>query len=191
MKPICRLEKRASIQNLLVRNTRWVFVVLFLILIQKNDICAQTNCGSKCSYDFIEKNDTIAELKISINGLSRNAYFYKSIDDNIINLPKFQGRYKDCLLFMLGNGQHYRLLIVFQAINGKIIRSDYEHTMCMKPDIKERYLFFYDEHPIEMIYNYKNSKVKFKKLKDDKKYKYSKGNIIESCQNRLYVTKEL
>jgi hypothetical protein len=92
-------------------------------------------------------------------------------------------------VFIHGYGQHYRLLTVFQVIKGKIVRDDYEHSMCMEPYKKEAYLFFYDSKPIKMTYQYKNGKVKFRKLRNRKKYNSYKGEVISSCKNRISIFK--
>ena len=59
----------------------------------------------------------------------------------------------------------------------------------MEPDKKESYLFFYDGQPIKMTYNYNNSKVRFKKLRNRKKYSVFKGETIVSCKNKFYLDK--
>ena len=169
---------------------KYTFLILSMLFCLSVDVYAQTDRDSNCSYDFIEKNDTTIELRVSINGYSGKVDYFKLKGDKNTPLPTFQGRFKDCLVFMLGNGQHYRLLTVFQVSNERIIRDEYEHTMCLEPDKKESYLFFYDGQPIKMTYNYKNSKVKFKKLSNKDKYNIFKGKIIVSCKNKFYVDQE-
>lgn len=168
-------------------NLKYIFLILLLFFCFVVEVSAQTDRNTNSSYEFIEKNDTTIELRVSINGYSSKVDYFKLKGENKVSLPTFQGRYKDCLVFMLGYGQHFRLLTVFQVSNKKIIRDDYEHTMCMEPDKKESYLFFYDEQPIKMTYNYKNSKVKFKKLRNRKKYSTYKGETIVSCKNKFYI----
>lgn len=164
---------------------KFLVLSVFLFLIIK--VQAESHCDTTYNYEFIEKNDSTIELRISINGRNCKVEYFKAKSEDNVSLPKFQGRYKDCLIFMIGNGQHFRLLIVFQVSNDKIIREEYEHTICMEPDEKESYLFFYEGQPIKMIYNYKNSKVKFKKLCNRKKYLKFKGKTIESCHNKFYT----
>ena len=166
---------------------KYAFLILSLSFCLAVDVDAQIDCDRNCSYDFIEKNDTTIELHISINGYSSKFDYFKLKSDKKFPLPIFQGRYKDCLVFMVGYGQHYRLLTVFQISNGQIIRDEYEHTMCLETDIKESYLFFYDSQPIKMTYNYMNSKVKFKKLRNKNKYSITKGETIVSCKNKFYT----
>ena len=164
-----------------------IFLILSLFFIQINDVCAQTYCDATSNYEFVEKNDSTIELRVSINGLHGKTEYFKVRNEDNASLPIFQGRYKDCLIFMLGHGQHFRLLTVFQVSDGIIIKDDYEHTMCLDPDEKESYLFFCDGQPIKMTYNYKNSKVKFKKLRNSNKYSIFKGKTIGSCKNKFYI----
>ena len=164
-----------------------LFLILSLFFWHVVGVYAQTECGNNFSYDFIEKNDSTIELCVLINGYSGKADYFTIKSENVISLPKFQGRYKDCLVFMLGYGQHFRLLTVFQVSNEKVIREDYEHTMCLEPNKKESYLFFYNGQPIKMTYNFENSKITFKKLRNKKKYSVFKGKTIVSCNNRFYV----
>ena len=166
---------------------KYILSILSSIFIQIVTVSAQTYCDTDCNYEFVEKNDTTIELRVSINGLNGKAEYFKVNNEGIVPLPSFQGRYKDCLVFMLGYGQHFRLLSVFQICDGKVIKEDYEHSMCMEPDKKESYLFFYDGQPIKMTYNYENYKVKFKKLRNSKEYGNYKGKTIVSCKNRLYI----
>jgi len=164
-----------------------LFLILSLFFYHVIEVNAQTDCETNNSYEFIEKNDSTIELRVYINGHSGKADYIKLKNEDNVPLPTFQGRYKDCLVFMRGYGQHYRLLTVFQISNGKIIRDDYEHTMCMEPNKKESYLFFYNGQPIKMTYNSENSKITFKKLRNKKKYSVFKGKTIVSCNNRFYV----
>ena len=161
-------------------------LMLSLLFIRLSTVCAQTCCDKTSYFELVEKNDSTIELCISIDGFNGKTDFYR-VNNEDSPLPKFQGRYKDCLLFMYGYGQHFRLLIVFQVINGAIIREDYEHTMCLEPDNEESYLFFYDGQPIKMTYNNKNFKVKFKKLRNSNKYNILKGRTIVSCKNKFYI----
>ena len=168
---------------------KYTFTILLIFFCFVLEVNAQTDCGTNCNYEFMEKNDSTIELCVSINGYSGKFDYFRLKSETKVPLPTFQGRYKDCLVFMLGYGQHFRLLTVFQVSNDEIIRDDYEHTMCMEPDKKESYLFFYDGQPIKMTYNYKNSKIKFKKLRNRKKYGVFKGKTIVSCKNKFYVDK--
>ena len=163
---------------------KYTFLILSVLFLWIDNAGAQTKCDESCNYEFIEKNDSIVELRVSINGMNATAdYYSKTNKDENIPIPKFQGRYKDCLLFMLGYGQHFRLLITFQANNGKIIKEDYEHSMCLNSNGKEAYLFFYNEQPVKMEYDYRTSTVKFKKLRNSRKYNSLRGKVIESCKN--------
>ena len=166
---------------------KYSFLILSIFFSHIVEVSAQTDCDTNCNYEFVEINDSTIELRVSINGHSGKTNYFRVNNDNNISLPSFQGRYKDCLVFMLGHGQHFRLLSVFQACNGIIISDDYEHTMCMKPDKKESYLFFYKGQPIKMTYNYKNFKVKFKKLRNKNKYRIFKGKTIISCNNKFHI----
>lgn len=166
---------------------KYTFLILLLIIIHNVEVCAQTNCNINYGYEFVDKNDSTIELRVFINGHSCKADYFKVNNDNNAYLPSFQGRYKDCLVFMIGYGQHFRLLTVFQVSDEMIIRDDYEHTMCMEPDKKESYLFFYNGQPIKMTYNYMNSKVKFRKIRNSKKYSIYKGKNIISCKNKFYL----
>ena len=137
------------------------------------------------SNEFVEANDSTIELRVSINGLTTKADYSKFNGESF--LPSYRGRYKDCLIFMRGYGQHYRLLTIFQVIDGKIQRDDYEHTMCLNPkNGKESYLFFYGDQPIKMVYNFKTSETKFVELRHPEKYRSLKGKDIESCNNKFY-----
>lgn len=166
-----------------MKKIKYTFLILSVLFLWIDNVVAQTKCDERCNYEFIEKNDSIVELRVSINGMNATADYSKANNDENIPIPKFQGRYKDCLLFMLGYGQHFRLLITFQANNGKIIKNDYEHSMCLNNNGKEAYLFFYNEQPIKMEYDYSTSKVTFKKLRNSRKYNSLKGKVIESCKN--------
>lgn len=168
-------------------NYKSTFLILSLFFCHVLAVGAQTDCGRNCSYEFVEKNDSTVELRVSINGHSGKADYYIIKSENVVPLPKFNGRYKDCLVFMHGYGQHYRRLTVFQVSNDMIIKEDYEHEMCMEPDGKESYLFFYNGQPIKMTYNYRTTKVKFKKLRNRGKYEIFKGKTIVSCENKFYV----
>ena len=168
---------------------KYTVLILSVIFCHSVGVYAQTGCSTNCSYDFIEKNDTTIELCVSINEYSCKVDYFKLKSEKEVSLPTFQGRYKDCLVFMHGCGQHFRLLTVFQVTNKEIVRDDYEHTMCMEPDKKESYLFFYDGQPIKMTYNYNNSKVRFKKLRNRKKYSVFKAETIVSCKNKFYLDK--
>ena len=158
---------------------------LFLVFIHPNFALAQTELSCNSHYDFIDKNDSITELRISINGHNATEEFFKEIDKEQIPLPTFKGKYKDCMIFMRGYGQHYRLLITFQMKDGKIHREDYEHSMCLKTSHKESYLFFYGEQPMKMTSNNWTDKIKFRKLRKAKKYYELKGRTIESCNNSI------
>ena len=119
---------------------------------------AQTSFVTSNNYKFVEINDSTTELCVSINGLTAKTNYLRT--DNSL-LPTFHGKYKDSMIFILGYGQHFRLLTVFQIYDGKIIRDDIEHVMCLNNNSKESYLFFYGEQPIKMVYDYKSSKVKY------------------------------
>lgn len=160
-----------------------IYISLFMFFLQLNSALAQTELSCNSHYEFVDKNDSITELRISINGHNATEEFIKEIDKEQIPLPTFQGKYKDCIIFMRGYGQHYRLLITYQVQDGKIHREDYEHSMCLKTSNKESYLFFYGEQPMKMTYNYKTDKIKFRKLRKNKKYYELKGRTIESCNN--------
>lgn len=165
-------------------------IILFsvlLLLCGYLTIDAQTDCGRNSSYEFVEMNDSTVELRVSINGHSGKVDYYIIKSENVVPLPKFNGRYKDCLVFMHGYGQHYRRLTVFQVSNDMIIKEDYEHEMCLESDGKESYLFFYDGQPIKMTYNYRTTTVKFKKLRNRGEYEIFKGKTIVSCENKFYV----
>lgn len=166
---------------------KYSLLILLLLFTHIVVVCAQTTCNTNSNYEFVEINDSTIELRVSINGHNGKADYYRVKNENNVTLPSFQGKYKDCLVFMLGYGQHYRLLTVFQVRDEIFIRDDYEHTMCMEPNKKESYLFFYDGQPIKMTYNYKNSKVKFKKLRNRDKYSIFKGKTIISCKEKFYV----
>ena len=165
---------------------QWI-LILSLSFIQFVTVCAQSIGDTNCNYEFVDKNDSTMELRVSINGHEGKAEYCKANNGDDAPLPTFQGRYKDCMVFMLGYGQHYRLLTVFQVINGTIVREDYEHTMCLEPDKKESYLFFHDGQPVRMTYDYQKSKVKFKKLRNGNKYYKFKGKTIISCKNKFHV----
>jgi len=166
---------------------KYTFLMLSLFYIQVTKVCAQTLCDTNSNYEYVETNDSTIELRVSINGLHGKAEYYIINNEESLPLPAYQGRYKDCMVFMRGYGQHFRLLTVFQVSDGIIKKEDYEQTMCMEPDKKESYLFFYDGQPIKMTYNYKNSKVKFKTLRNRNKYKNYKGKTIVSCKNKFYI----
>ena len=162
-----------------------LFILLTIIAIAIPSLRAQNANNTCSSYEFVETNDSTIELRVSINGLTTKADYSKVNGESF--LPTYQGRYKDCLVFMRGYGQHYRLLTIFQVIDGKILRDDYEHTMCMNPkNGKESYLFFYGEQPIKMVYNFKSSETKFIGLRHPEKYRSLKGKTIESCNNKFY-----
>ena len=169
---------------------KYIFWILSMFYCSVLEISAQNYSDRDSNYEFIEKNDSTIELRVSINGNSGKAEYFKLKSEEKVALPKFQGKYKNCLVFMYGYGQHYRLLTVFQVCNGKIIRDDYEHSMCMEPYKKESYLFFYNRRPIKMTYNYKNDKVKFRKLRNKGKYNRFKGEVIFSCKNRFFTNSQ-
>ena len=162
-----------------------LLILLTIIAIAIPSLRAQ-NANDTCSnYEFVETNDSTIELRVSINGLTTKADYSKFNGESF--LPSYRGRYKDCLIFMRGYGQYYRLLTIFQVIDGKILRDDYEHTMCMNPkNGKESYLFFYGEQPIKMVSNFKTSETKFVELRHPEKYRSLKGKDIESCNNKFY-----
>ena len=162
-----------------------LFILLTIITIVIPSSRAQELNDTCSSYEFIETNDSTIELRVSINGLTTKADFSKVDGESFI--PTYQGRYKDCLVFMRGYGQHFRLLIIFQVIDGKIQRNDDENTMCLNPkNSKESYLFFYGEQPIKMVYDSKTSETIFVELRHSEKYRSLKGKTIESCNNKFY-----
>lgn len=108
---------------------KYTFLILSVLFLWIDNAGAQTKCDESCNYEFIEKNDSIVELRVSINGMNVTADYSVNKDENI-PIPKFQGRYKDCLLFMLGYGQHFRLLITFQANNGKRLSRRITSIVC-------------------------------------------------------------
>ena len=161
-----------------------LFILLTIIAIAIPSLRAQ-NANDTCSYEFVETNDNTIELRVSINGLSTKADYTKVNGESF--LPSYQGRYKDCLVFMRGRGQHFRLLTIFQVIDGKIRQDDYEHSMCLNPkNSKESYLFFYGEQPIKMVYDFKTLETKFIELGHPEQYRSLKGKNIESCNNKFY-----
>lgn len=162
-----------------------LFILLTIITIVIPSSRAQELNDTCSSYEFIETNDSTIELRVSINGLTTKADFSKVDGESFI--PTYQGRYKDCLVYMRGYGQHFRLLTIFQVIDGKIQRNDYENTMCLNPkNSKESYLFFYGEQPVKMVYDFKTSETKFVELRHPEKYRSLKGKTIESCNNKFY-----
>ena len=161
-----------------------LFIFLTIIAIAIPSLRAQ-NANDTCSYEFVETNDSTIELRVSINGLSTKADYIKVNGESF--LPSYKGRYKECLVFMRGRGQHFRLLTIFQVIDGKIRQDDYEHSMCLNPkNSKESYLFFYGEQPIKMVYDFKTSETKFIELGHHEQYRSLKGKTIESCDNQFY-----
>ena len=162
-----------------------LFILLTIIAIAIPSLRAQNANDTCSSYEFVETNDSTIELRVSINGLTTKADYSKVNGESF--LPTYQGRYKDCLIFMRGYGQHYRLLTTFQVIDGQIQQDDYEHTMCPNPkNCKESYFFFYGEQSIKMVYNFKSSETKFIELGHPEKYSNLKGKTIESCNNKFY-----
>ena len=160
-----------------VKNIR-LYVSLLTLFCFKLSFAQDSLCRVN-KYQYFNKNDSTIELRLTINGISHSEEFYTEEGINGYMCPRFIGTYKDCLIFLIGYGQHYRNVIVFYPENGNIVRNDFENELCLKSSYKETYLFFYKDTPIKMECSSKNDRVRFKKTR--KRVKYRKDDVISLC----------
>ena len=170
--PLKTINSMAHIKNIRLY-VSLITLFCFNLSYAQDSLCPVNN------YQYFNKNDSTIELHLTINGISHREEFYTEDGIKGYMCPRFKGIYKDCFVFLIGYGQHYRNVIVFYPKNEVIVRNDFENELCLKSSNKETYLFFYKDNPIKMEYCLKNDRVRFKKIRKRKKYR--KDDVISLC----------
>lgn len=174
-----------------MEHTKYIYSVIIvgMILFCHLSMTAQNSKSNYNSfeYDYIQKNDSVVDFFININGVCRKVDIYTAGIPAEKIVPKFLGRYKDCFVFIRGYGQHYRHLRIFYVKNNAILYEDFENELCIESSKKEKYMFFFNGVPIKIIYDTITSKIRFIKLRKKKSRNYRKDIIIESCNGKFFI----
>lgn len=152
---------------------------LFLCFICQAVEAQEINLVDDKNFYEVEFTSEGPSLVVTIDGMRKVA----DLDEGTGAIPKYLGKYKNCLVFMDNVNRTHRKIHVFRPVDGYVWQTIYDNELC-SPAEREECVMFYGDNAIKVEFNKTGGpRTKFTKL--DSKYAKLKGHTISSCKGEF------